>query len=245
MSDSPPPSASPPPASSAAPASRPVASPAPVASVAAAPALESTKGNPATSLRQGTSWVFFVFVGFLLGNGTGYLGGVVVGSRPRGPDAGGLDSEPTESPADLSRPRFLEGRGWSLSYPANWTLSATGSGQDPDHEVRIESPGDGSVQLSIRDAACDVNEELALHLVTYGTKVVEEGERGPLASWGRYPGRGVAVKGRLVGSGRGGVRVFAASVERRSFVAVETFAEEDEKTLEPGFRLIQESFTLK
>lgn len=192
------------------------------------------------------SWAFFVLVGFILGNGTGYLAGVVVGSRPRGPDTGGIDSEPTtEKPADLAHPRFLEGRGWSVSYPSNWTLSAASAGDDPDHGFVLESPGLSSVRVAVRDEPCELTQELSLHIVGYANRVVESPVPSDLASWGRYPGRGQELRGRLLGGGPGTVRVFVANVGGRSFTAIETAAEDDSKAVDPGFRLVEDSFTLK
>jgi hypothetical protein len=190
-------------------------------------------------------WAFFVLVGFLIGNGTGFLAATILGGPRAGTaDApGGIDAEPsTERPADVAHAQTHEGKGFRVRYPGNWHASPT---PGTPGKVSLETPGASSVEIEVHEAKCDPIEEVALRLATYGEHLVQGGERQELLTWGRYSGAGVVVTGKLGGLVPGAVTIFCASMGQRSFTVIALVHDEDRAQVEPGLRLVEESFELR
>jgi hypothetical protein len=75
-------------------------------------------------------------------------------------------------------------------------------------------------------------------------KLLASPARSSFATWGKYSGEGVLLRGKLLGLNPGSVRVFSHATEARSFVVVEQCYDEDMARAKPGFDLVEKSFEL-
>lgn len=182
-------------------------------------------------------WIVVAFVG---GNVTGCFIGV--GSTKFGQEF--LERMmATEKPADVRQPRKLMRPGFVLRYPRNWKIDVEDEDHDPDHRFTIESPGACYTTLILYDVASDPEHNVK-EQVEHFKKLVYDSEVTKFDKWGTFSGHGSDVKGRLLGL-KGGVKAFSHSTDARSFVVINLYYDEDRKMVDPGFDLIERTFTLK
>ncbi len=188
-----------------------------------------------------TGLIVGVLVAFFVGNVTGFVLGVY--STKAGKEFID-DLVTTEAPADIVNHKEISRAGFSLKYPGNWKMDTTDEEYDADHSFSIDSPGDCFTMFIIFDIDTAPSENVEAQIESFVPSLLKNPARTPFTKWGRYAGHGVDLKGRLLGINKGSVRVFSHSSESRSFVVIELYYDEDHANVQPGFRLIENSFRL-
>ncbi|MCX6322689.1 MAG: hypothetical protein NTZ41_00630 [Sphingobacteriales bacterium] len=65
------------------------------------------------------------------------------------------------------------------------------------------------------------------------------------SQWGKYKGSGVILKGRIMDTYPGEIKVFSYSNSKVSFLVVSQIFDDDKKLDQPGLKVIENSFQLK
>ena len=150
----------------------------------------------------------------------------------------------SEASADVAHPQDYVRPSFSFKFPGNWKTDADDPSNDPDHHLNVESPGSCLTMLLLFDVAVDPAESIQRQIDAFVPKLLSAPLRTPFTTWGKYEGRGVLMKGKMLGVVEGSVRAFAYADEKRSFIAVEQCYDEDMKDAAPGLKLVEASFTL-
>jgi hypothetical protein len=148
------------------------------------------------------------------------------------------------APPAVDDPEVISRDGFSLQHPRNWFVDASDDNYDPDHQFTIEPRiGDAVVKVIVYDRAVDPEAELDASLETLA-KLMELGDATPFDRWGSYQGVGREIAARIDGRDYS-LRLFCASLERRSVEVWELAAGGIRERMEPGFDLIRRSFVLR
>lgn len=181
--------------------------------------------------------ILFLVIGLVLG----FVGGI--GATKAG-SAFLEDLVSSEAPADVSHAGSYVRPGFSFEYPGNWKVEAEPPEYEPDHHVSIESPGSCMLMLLVFDTPIDPADSVQAQIDAFVPRLLSAPARTPFTTWGKYTGRGMLLKGKLLGLNEGSVRVFSHADDRRSFTAVEQCFDEDMKQVKPGFDQVESSFAL-
>lgn len=175
----------------------------------------------------------------------GLAAGFVLGLGATKAGAAFIDDMMTdEAPADVAHAKSYARPAFSFRYPGNWKVDDTSADHDPDHFLTVESPGSCMTMLLVFDSPLDPDDALQTQVNGFVPKLLQSPARTPLTTWGAYTGKGVILKGRLLGVTAGAVQIFAHSNEERTFVTVEQCYDEDVKDVQAGFDLVRSSFSL-
>lgn len=160
----------------------------------------------------------------------------------------------SEKQAQLSPANGHKGTAHHFEYPANWVLNEQPGYYIPDETISIDTPGSAQWVLSLEENPSDpewIVERLEGQYTTLLGEVTSKpfesssgdnpGDR--IAKWGDHLGAGVELYGTYFGY-QARVRIFAATLEQRSFSVVEFFYVPDTELTRPGFEQIENSFEL-
>ncbi|WP_437304352.1 hypothetical protein [Sorangium sp. So ce388] len=110
--------------------------------------------------------------------------------------------------------------------------------------MSVESPGSCMTMLFVFDAPTEPADNVQAHIDAFVPRLIWAPARTPFTMWGKYAGRGVLLKGKLLGVNEGSARVFSHANDKRSFVAVEQRYDDDMERVKPGLELVESSFEL-
>lgn len=191
------------------------------------------------SKRCAMTWFLILPILFLVVviGGAAYL--VSLGSGPG-------DSSVSDIPkAQVSAPLEYAGSDIAFSYPGNWTL--TDSGESPEAKVEIEIDGEGSTYfLLMRIEATDSPEVLVDRWVeSMKESVSVAAEPEPFEAWAAFKGAGRRFEAQSENA-LDEVRLFIAPLDAGQVLMIcEILPSAAKGKVEPGFKLIRESFRMK
>ncbi len=138
----------------------------------------------------------------------------------------------------LARPSF------SLSYPSNWSIDTADAQYDPDSFFTIETPDDGMIQFLVFAPHIDTSPFATDIVSEFRDKQFSAVTSTSFSHWGRYEGKGIALRGKLLSILRAEVRVFHASSASRPFIVVEMCYDDSRDTDQVGFQMIRDTFVV-
>ncbi len=148
-------------------------------------------------------------------------------------------------PADVDNPEHHQSLTMEFSHPGNWWVDTMDDSYDPDANVLVEANVDAIIRIMLYESELSPEEELAQTRAGFddllrGAEPTEQFRR-----WGRYDGIGHI----LDGSFEGAAYRFRAFIHRapdgRFLEVIEVFATSDADHVEPGYRLIRNTFRLR
>ncbi len=149
-----------------------------------------------------------------------------------------------ESAPEVRNPQVIDRPGFTVKYPGNWYEDTSDPDYHPDYDISIAPRiADSVINLWFYDEPLDsqacVDETAANLRDAFDVKPLE-----PVARWGDFSGAGWQGSANIDG---GDYRLFLfCSTERdRPFEIMEITEQAAVDKLEPGYRLIRESFELK
>lgn len=141
-----------------------------------------------------------------------------------------------KAPLTHGSPKF------TFSYPSNWDIDRTDPMFDPAGDVYVISPQNAAFHIMAYEAEGEPEDHLAW--TTGGMRSALDNARddGPLTEWAGMQGVGRVLRGEFEGA-PSTIRMFVCEVKPGSFIEItESWADDDQKVLEPGFALIRSSF---
>ncbi|MBN2433603.1 MAG: hypothetical protein JXQ27_19215 [Acidobacteria bacterium] len=148
-----------------------------------------------------------------------------------------------EAPAKTDNPTRLVRDRFELLYPANWTMDVVDEDYDPDQMFAIESPGAAFVMFVFGDMETDPVESLQTQIDGF-SKLMAESAIQPFENYGKLPGKGAVLQGRILGT-KVTVKAFACYSQGMTVIIVQQYPDKDFRYVKDGLILIEESFVLK
>jgi|LakMenEpi03Aug12_release.lakeMendotaPanAssembly.Ray.scaffolds.fasta_scaffold08263_15 hypothetical protein len=150
----------------------------------------------------------------------------------------------SENPA--ANERQIKREAFSFLYDSTWVLDKSDTEYNPDSFLSFDSrTKNGFITIIIYDHPTDskknVNEQLAEHRAT----TMKTSTYSRFSQWGKYKGSGVILKGRIMDTYPGEIKVFSYSNSKVSFLVVSQIFDDDKKLDQPGLKVIENSFQLK
>jgi hypothetical protein len=141
----------------------------------------------------------------------------------------------------LGPPKTLSRPGFTFEHPSTWTVDDKDKHYDPDHLFTIDASVGAMVMFVIADAELVPAKTLAIN-VQAQSKRITNAVQTEFDRWGNYDGRGVVLRGKVVGLIPATVRLFAFNAEGRTVTVIEFYPDDEKKQLALGFQTIENSF---
>jgi hypothetical protein len=144
--------------------------------------------------------------------------------------------------------KHLEGTNFTLDYPATWNLDDRAKDFDKvdKNNFRLASPGHSYIQFTIlpkTDSLGKIVNDTVKKLD--GPAITTTLSRTALTEWGNYKGQGFHLKGKIVGTFPGGIKVFVFSTPRFNVQIIEYYFSDELKDVQEDIKSISEHFTMK
>lgn len=154
------------------------------------------------------------------------------------------------SPVDEWKPEEMvkyERETFRFHYPTGWAPATHQGDFDPDQRITIDSKGQSHIVIEILPdgSLLDPDRVMAGLLQAYDGPALEVLGRSDFDEWGLARGRGVHLKGHILGIEPGGIRLFVATVGKRGLVVTEYYFSDELPDAMPGFDLIMQSLAFK
>ncbi|MBC2593579.1 hypothetical protein H5P28_04820 [Ruficoccus amylovorans] len=149
------------------------------------------------------------------------------------------------SPNEIKK---LDRPGFSLTYPADWTVATQQEDFDADRLFTIEVANADSyitIKIFVPDADTDADDIMFSILTTLDGPMIETYSRDSFEQWGNFKGQGRHLKGKIAGFLPGGARIFVSTDGPKGILVTELYYSDDLDKAMPGFDLIRKSFVFK
>ena len=135
---------------------------------------------------------------------------------------------------------------YMLHYDASWHVDSSDNDFSFDSYFSLDTrSNNGAVTFFIFDTPTDPAEHIEAQVKAYLAKIMKNGSVTYFEKWGSFSGKGALIKGKLLGSFSGEIRVFSYSNNNLSFLIVSQLFDEDKPMDQPGLDLIEKTFRLK
>ncbi len=133
---------------------------------------------------------------------------------------------------------------FSLEHPSTWTIDTSDSDYDPDALFTLEAPDNVSmIMFIIMDISIDKDLLLDAQVKEFKSNLIKKPtSETPFSKWGVLNGKGMTIKGKLMGVFPGAIRIFTWNNSERSMVIVQQYYDEDFDNVKKDFSIIESSF---
>jgi hypothetical protein len=141
----------------------------------------------------------------------------------------------------IDRPNF------SLKFPKAWVEDTTAPDYKADSNFTIKSPDPKNtyVQFNIVDKSEDPDKVLKATLVSLDGPAITALSKDKITEWGQFKGSGMHLKGKILDSIPGGIKVFIFNSDHHNVLVVEYYFSEELKDLQADLDYISQNFVMK
>jgi hypothetical protein len=150
-----------------------------------------------------------------------------------------LAADSASNEVAIDRPSF------TLKYPSNWKEDTTAKDYKADSNFTLNSAKNSYVQFNLAPKAPDLQKVLDNATFNLDGLAITTLSRSPLTQWGSYKGVGVHLKGKILDSYPGGIRVFTFNTANHNVLIIEFYYSTELDTVEGEMAFISQSFQVK
>ncbi|HVY69946.1 MAG TPA: hypothetical protein VHH73_08455, partial [Verrucomicrobiae bacterium] len=163
--------------------------------------------------------------------------------KPAAVEAAGPAAKPAEQSMgakEIKRPDF------TLVYPTGWTEDVQARDYDPNTNFTLFSQKNSSVQFVILNKTEDPKKVVDNAVKKIDNVQITTLSRTSLLNWGKsaYKGVGQHLKGKIVDSFPGGIKIFCFSSPKHNVLVIETYFSDDLKDVQADIDFISGNFKM-
>lgn len=149
--------------------------------------------------------------------------------------------------AEAQNMKTIDRDSFSLKYPDTWTIDTKDEDYDPDALFSLDAPAEGAtIMFMIFDAVIDVDDMLKAQQEAMTKEVIKKPSSiTQFNEWGNYKGKGILIKGKILGVLKGQVKVFIYTDDNKSMLVMEQIYDSDMVVTGVEFEQIAKSFKFK
>jgi hypothetical protein len=143
--------------------------------------------------------------------------------------------------------KHLEGTNFTLDYPASWNLDDRAKDYDKvdKNNFRLASPGHSYIQFTILPKIDTAGKIVNDTVKKLDGPAITTLAKTTLTDWGNYKGQGFYLKGKIVGTFPGGIKVFVFSTPHFNVQIIEYFFSDELNELKDDIDHISQHFVMK
>jgi hypothetical protein len=143
--------------------------------------------------------------------------------------------------------KVIDRTNFTLKYPSAWSEDTSAPDYKADSNFTIKSPDpkNSYVQFNIVDKSEDPDKVLKATLISLDGPAITALSKDKITEWGQFKGSGMHLKGKILDSIPGGIKVFIFNSEHHNILVVEYYFSEELKDLQADLDYISQNFTMK
>jgi hypothetical protein len=159
--------------------------------------------------------------------------------------AGLLTARSADAPTGAFK--TIDRTNFSLKYPSDWTEDTKAPDYKADSNFTLKSPDPKNtyVQFNIVDKSEDPDKVLKATLVSLDGPAITALSKSKITTWGQHQGAGMHLKGKILDSIPGGIKVFIFNSGNHNILVVEYYFSEELKDLQADLDFISNNFVMK
>jgi len=134
---------------------------------------------------------------------------------------------------------------FSMKYPVGWSEPKDAKDYDANANFTLFSPKNSSLQFIIMNKADDPKKVVDSAVKKIDGVQITTLSRSNLSEWQKHKGVGQYLKGKIVDSFPGGIKVFCFSSAKHNVLVIETTFSDDLKDTQADIQFIGESIKMK
>jgi hypothetical protein len=138
----------------------------------------------------------------------------------------------------VSRPNF------SLEYPDTWKPDTGAKDFDANTNFTLVSPKNSYVQFTILPRTSDPAKIVSDTVKQLDGPAITTLAKTKIDAWGSHKGQGYHLKGKIVGSFPGGIKVFVFSSTRFNILIIEYYFSDELKDVQDDLDYISDNFKM-
>ncbi len=143
--------------------------------------------------------------------------------------------------------KTIDRTNFTLKYPSAWAEDTGAPDYKADSNFTIKSPDPKNtyVQFNIVDKSEDPDKVLKATLVSLDGPAITSLSKSKITEWGQFKGSGMHLKGKILDSIPGGIKVFIFNSDHHNVLVVEYYFSEELKDLQADLDYISQNFVMK
>jgi hypothetical protein len=143
--------------------------------------------------------------------------------------------------------KTIDRANFTLKYPTAWAEDTTAPDYKADSNFTIKSPDPKNtyVQFNIVDKSEDPEKVLKATMVSLDGPAITALSKDKITEWGQFKGSGMHLKGKILDSIPGGIKVFIFNSDHHNILVVEYYFSEELKDLQADLDYISQNFVMK
>jgi hypothetical protein len=156
-----------------------------------------------------------------------------------------LSAQAADAPAGDSK--TIDRTNFKLMYPSAWAEDTGAPDYKADSNFTIKSPDPKNtyVQFNIVDKSEDPEKVLKATMVSLDGPAITALSKSKITEWGQFKGSGMHLKGKILDSIPGGIKVFIFNSDHHNVLVVEYYFSEELKDLQADLDYISQHFEMK
>jgi len=140
----------------------------------------------------------------------------------------------------------VERTNFTIVYPSNWKEDVGGQNYDPNTNFTLVSPKNSYIQFTLLPAATTSPAKIVSDTVKrLDGPAITVLSKTKIEEWGGYKGQGYHLKGKIVGSFPGGIKVFVLVSKHFNVLIVENYFSDELRDVQDDFDTISKKFVMK
>ena len=148
-------------------------------------------------------------------------------------------ADDTSNEVAVDRPTF------AFKFPSNWKVDATAKDYNADNNFTLNSSGNSYVQFNISNKTGNLQKVLDDAVFNLDGLAITTLSKSDLAQWGTYTGKGLHLKGKILDSYPGGIRVFTFNTSQHNVLIVEFYYSNELSNVQGEMDFISQNFKMK
>jgi hypothetical protein len=134
---------------------------------------------------------------------------------------------------------------FSLEYPDAWKPDTGAKDFDPNTNFTLVSQKNSYIQITLLPKSSEAAKIVADTVKKLDGPAITTLTRTKLDEWGSHKGQGYHLKGKIVGSFPGGIKVFVFTSTHFNILIIEYYFSDELKDVQDDFQYISENFKMK
>ncbi len=143
--------------------------------------------------------------------------------------------------------KIIDRKNFTLKYPTGWKEATDDPDYNAESHFTINGPGkkNSYVTFEIVDKTDDTTKLLGSTIQNLDGSAIEAETKTTLDAWGQFKGTGMDLKGKILDTYPGGIKVFIFSSDHHNIIVTECYWSAELKDLQADLDYIRQNFVMK
>jgi hypothetical protein len=146
---------------------------------------------------------------------------------------------------DTSNEVAIDRTTYSMKFPSNWKEDTAAKDYNANNNFTLNSAHNSYIQFNISTKTSDTQKVLDNAVFNLDGLAITTLSKSPIDEWGGYKGVGIHLKGKILDTYPGGIRVFDFNTAHYNVLVVEFYYSQELDTVQGEMDFIDQNFHVK